>query len=544
MSRLAGKYICKNEKHNMGSGSTVSRNFLLRQIALLVMGVLIIFLLPGCSSDTPDNAERIGLPLNSATPVDGTWQLKSCLQNEEAEVLAQTGDPMIGEKIGFSKDVLAFAGDYYRNISYKIKRVNVEEYFLHKNAGIPEKLANEDSEIFVVTVYSEEQFLFELIKSSRGELIAALDDQLYCMEKVSEEFIDLNSVEESTVVQNGNHDTNGLNRILQSGLLLGIRTPETTVDGLGDYSYKTYWISSIDRSLRPILYTSDIYLPRMDGFWKLRVDKTLGTAGLEDSLVASKVSNKALNKISKDRLEQGFTLFENTSKRVETSNRKAIVYVGNDYVCIENTALEKIEDIADSSIVKTLRILPVDNLAYIDGIKISDLAGDNGRMAMESAISDLLKVSGNKDFVSVNEENQEKNFALYRKTGHWFFKGRINLNQQEQLPYMDFSLNLIPPANMVAYDVLQVPWKDVKDKLPQAIDIYTSPNKDLAVVLTRSEILLYTINNRKLSNEPLAKIPMKEGSSAVMAEWGMGDYVNSWERSFIRNNETASLELH
>ena len=82
----------------------------------------------------------------------------------------------------------------------------------------------------------------------------------------------------------------------------------------------------------------------------------------------------------------------------------------------------------------------------------------------------------------------------------------------------------------------------MKDKLPHAIDIYTSPNQDIAVVLTADEIMIYTIKNKKLANEPLAVYPLEEGSSVIMAEWSMADYVPSWEKSFLKNNVTVKME--
>ena len=82
----------------------------------------------------------------------------------------------------------------------------------------------------------------------------------------------------------------------------------------------------------------------------------------------------------------------------------------------------------------------------------------------------------------------------------------------------------------------------MKDKLPHAIDIYTSPNKDIAVVLTRNEIYVYSIHDKQLWDEPLGKYRLKDGSSVIMAEWCMGSYVSAWEKSFIRNNETIPVE--
>ena len=138
--------------------------------------------------------------------------------------------------------------------------------------------------------------------------------------------------------------------------------------------------------------------------------------------------------------------------------------------------------------------MPVDNLDFVDGIKITDLAGENG-LAMESAISDLLEKPGLNGMTIVNDESREKSFALFRKTGHWFSR-EGSTGPERTAPYVDFNLNLIPPSNMVAYDVLQVPLTEMKDKLPHAIDIYTSPNKDIAVVLTINEFYIYSIRNK------------------------------------------------
>ena len=116
------------------------------------------------------------------------------------------------------------------------------------------------------------------------------------------------------------------------------------------------------------------------------------------------------------------------------------------------------------------------------------------------------------------------------------------MDREGQLPHIDFNLNLIPPSNMVAYDLLHIPWKEVKDKLPHALDIYTSPNKDIALVVTQSELIIYAIEDNRLAKEPLAKYILQEGSSIIMAEWALGDYVPRWERSFIKNNETVEVK--
>ncbi len=502
---------------------------------LVILYATVLF--SGCSAATPDNVDRIGRPVNREVILEGTWELEKCLSGESTSKTAdKTTDRLVGEKIGFSQDAMVFAGQYQQNIRYKVKKVDAHEYFLHKNQEVLKSLAFKSSEVLVITVYSQDKFLYEFIKDSEGSIVANMDEQYYCMKKISDKMTGIEGAAAGTLAQD-DADTDAKNkRLLQSGLLLGIRSPVKTDDSLGDYTYSTYWISSVDRTLRPVLIAKDIYLPRMNGFWRLQVEKRLGTEGIEDYLLASMVSKNGSRLLPK-------AAAENTSRRVETKVRNTVLYVGNDYVCVENVVFEGRTGQSGNGYKKVLRTLPVDNLNNADGIKISDLAGENGTMAMESAISDLLKDSGINGITSIDADTQEENFALFRKTGHWFLKGRLNLDTEGQLPYIDFNLNLIPPANMVAYDMLHVTWTEIKDKLPQAVDIYTSPNRDLAVVLTQNEILLYSINAKTISEEPMAKLPIIEGSAVFMAEWAMADYVQSWEKSFMNNNETQMVKI-
>jgi len=512
---------------------------MLRIVHKIITIIALLAILCGCSTVVSDSEDRIDRPSNMELPVAGTWQLNDCLYPEPDAESVTADDPLSGSIISLSAQAIAYSGNYYEKVSYKIKRVNVSEYFLHKNAIIPEKLSFNDDEAYVITVYSDDNFLLEFIKGSDSEIIAVIDDRYYCMKKISDESPEAQNVKYEAVQREEYLAEKAGGQVLRSGLLLGVRVPVKTEDGLGDYIYGTYWISCVDRTLNPVYYAKDIYLPRMDGFWKVRMEKILDREGTQDILVASKVSSTGRGSVSKKMIDAG--AFTNTTERIETSLRKAIVYIGNDYVCVENTLYNTEGEKTGREAEKTLRTLPIDNLDYMDGITISDLAGESGRMAMESAISELKEKSGKSMLVSADEKSQDKNFALYRKTGHWFFKGRVNLDRQGQLSYVDFNLNLIPPANMVAYDILQIPWTQMKDKLPHAVDIYTSPNQDVAVVLTANEILIYGIENKKLSDEPLARYSLQEGSSVIMAEWSLGEYVPTWEKSFLKNNETILL---
>ena len=519
-----------------GNRRSYQKSLYCKPCRILMMLLALALTLSACTQAVPESTDRIISPVNMAVPAAGTWVLERRLTDEITDI-SDADDSLTGEKVAFTQNTMFYACQVFTDISYKIKRVNVYEYFFHKNRDILKKLNYEKNEILVVNVYSKDSFLFEFIIDSNDEKIAVIDGRLYVMRKVSDDVGSVQEINGHDTLESGKEDAIAQKQPLRSGLLMGVRYPVQTSDGLGDYKYGTYWISCINGEIKPVLYADDIYLPRMDGFWKLMVEKRPGPSGLVDTLRAFKVTNTSNKAVDKPSAVSP----DNVSDRMETRVRRAIIYVGNDYACVENTIYDTDSDNTGAIYEKTLRTLPVDNLMNVDGIKISDMAGENGTMAMENAITEVLVNSGYEGIVILDDDEQQKNFALYRKTGHWFFKGRIDPDRQGNLPYMDFNLNLIPPSNMVAYDVLHVPWKEMKDKLPNAIDIYTSPNRDLAVILTRSHILLYAINGRKLADEPLAKIRLEEGSAVIMAEWCMGEYVSRWEQSFIRNNDTREV---
>ena len=519
-----------------GNRRSYQKSLYCKPCRILMMLLALALTLSACTQAVPESTDRIISPVNMAVPAAGTWVLERRLTDEITDI-SDADDSLTGEKVAFTQNTMFYAGQVFTDISYKIKRVNVYEYFFHKNRDILKKLNYEKNEILVVNVYSKDSFLFEFIIDSNDEKIAVIDGRLYVMRKVSDDVGSVQEINGHDTLESGKEDAIAQKQPLRSGLLMGVRYPVQTSDGLGDYKYGTYWISCINGEIKPVLYADDIYLPRMDGFWKLMVEKRPGPSGLVDTLRAFKVTNTSNKAVDRPSAASP----ENVSERMETRVRRAIIYVGNDYACVENTIYGTDSDNAGAIYEKNLRTLPVDNLMNVDGIKISDMAGENGTMAMENAITEVLVNSGYEGIVILDDDEQQKNFALYRKTGHWFFKGRIDPDRQGNLPYMDFNLNLIPPSNMVAYDVLHVPWKEMKDKLPNAIDIYTSPNRDLAVILTRSHILLYAIEGSKLADEPLAKIQLEEGSAVIMAEWCMGEYVSRWEQSFIRNNDTREV---
>nr|WP_259548158.1 hypothetical protein [Heyndrickxia oleronia] len=84
------------------------------------------------------------------------------------------------------------------------------------------------------------------------------------------------------------------------------------------------------------------------------------------------------------------------------------------------------------------------------------------------------------------------------------------------------------PSKLIQYDEMNIPWGEIKSKMPWVIDAYESPNKDLLILISTDTIYIYSLENGNISKHPLKEIPLNEGDSIVMAEWSLGHYVEKW----------------
>ena len=93
------------------------------------------------------------------------------------------------------------------------------------------------------------------------------------------------------------------------------------------------------------------------------------------------------------------------------------------------------------------------------------------------------------------------------------------------------------PREIAASNELCIKWEGILKKMPSAKDAVSSPNKDLLIVLTTSELLVFTYPERGLS-QPALKIPVGNDEKIILTQWATGDYVKKW----TQNLSCSSLE--
>ena len=473
---------------------------------MMILILIFLLLFGGCAESSGASAGKIIPPSNQACPLGGRWTVLQELGPGENTGLGENAEDAeqkwIGTDVQINADAIALGGQVWNHLSYKIKRVNADDYLMTRYISFNDISLPESQAVDVITVYAASNFLGEFMKIDDESMISFIQDKALLMSKVSNQ---------ADIILGGSdtkeQDENLTGTEGTSGILLGLKIPSN-----GGYTYQTLWIAADHQQLRPVLASEKLFFPRTSGFWELRVRASdHGTTG--NMLEVRNVAEKAPEIKGKD-----------TDLPVrEASATRTIDYVGNNYVAIE----KQVDGI------NQLQVLPVDNLSSPEEIKVLDLLGEEGsgiyQGAREHAASELRK----QGVTSIIKDESGENFGLIRKNGHWFLVGRINYFNGEKHADLNFDLKIIPPSSLIFYDTLVLSWHSIKDRVPDALDAFTSPNKDIAMIKTKNKLLIYQIAAEQLAENPLAEVDLREGTTVIMDEWATGSYVDSWEKSFL-----------
>ena len=465
----------------------------------ILLVIICLAFLTSCLNSNSDSNLKIIAPNIKELPLQGTWEVASLLEDD----IDETNENLVGENLYFTNDYVILSEYFLQNPRYSIRRVESASYLVYHHQAYPKGYKFKEPIIEILTLYEGEQYFCEFVKESDDELLLIFLNKTYVLKQVSDD------VDESVISSDkydwlpidGDEDSSNI----PTGLLLGLRTPQADSS-----SYRTLWISFEDDKLSPILEADKIFFPRRSGFYQLEVDRKND----EDFLYVKNI-------LLQENKEEEDDFIMNNKINNTVSIHRHVNYIGNDYVSIE----EKIKQASIES--NRLKMLAVDSLPSLKPIKISDLAGPGAASAMEQQREKLLK-----QFGIEQKTYNEENFGLARKMGYWIFTGRLEYEYNDEYLANDYNISVIIPSHVVYCNELNIPWTRVKDHVPVAHDVFTSPNNNLALVVTDDELIVYKSYRESLIDPPLEKIPLKENERVIMAEWAVGDYVESWEMNF------------
>ena len=549
-------------------------------ILLLTLLLLAGALAGGCMGQKTNYTLRIIPPRNLEFPLQGSWEIVSLLQDDTDDIddadgtngTAAAGEPArewIGKTLHFA-DQYALIGEHLLlNPSYQVKRVEAEGYLLYHHQAFPGGFRFKNTEIEVFTLSDSHLFFCELLRENDGELLLNLFNNSYLVKKVADKvdetvftpFITANAnadesgADTSALIDTGRPEDAPAN---QTGVLLGLCAPVKNDQGNTGTQYRTLWLALTDRELAPVLEAETILFPRRSGFYRLQVVRKAEGKAEEDFLVVDNIMGKeekeppAETPPLSDAVEPALTIDPARWEGKEGYIYRRINYIGNDYVSVEERLKQSFLSGGSASEGSRLQIFAVDSLPAMKPVKISDLAGPEALAAMEHGHQKLTQQLEAEQIVPHLWD--EDNYGLARKMGYWIFKGRVNYQEKDRkekdsgeenkvneelqvktygnMNYADYNITVIPPDHVVFYNNLNIPWTRVKNHVPSTVDVFTSPGKDMAMVVTDTEIIVYRMHQGNLAAPPLERIPLREGEEVIMAEWALGHYVENWTLTF------------
>lgn len=500
----------------------------MNRISLLVGFVILAILLSACSVDNMELSKNIVAPKNINLPIEGRYLVEefkispvSAMTEEEAEIY-------IGKEALFHEDVVILGDNYCYEPNFKIKNVKANEYLIYQYKTNPELLNITDEEIQVVSVSGERQFFNDFIKLSDNTILVNIDGVFFYLRKTNDD-VQIDKAELYSTTQEITLKAADSEKeiSLDSAILLGLKSfkLDSGNSGLENWSYRTIFIRSVDKNIVSIQEMENILLPRMTGFWKVEVEREEKDGKVNDKIKAYPVNRSADISIKIEDEE----IFRTEMEQISTSSTiKNILFLGNNYISIENIHYRNKGQ-------RYLEFYPVDNINEGTPIKISDIMGEAGKEALLEGFN-MEILSNNKESKKglINFIPKEDSFGLFRRNGLWILRGRVNYIKNGDYVYEDFNIPAIPTQEIISYDELYIPWKEIKARRPDALDAFVSPNEDIAIILTRNEILIYPIEENAIGKEPIGKVQLNPGEKIIMAEWAIGRYPQIWEKEFVK----------
>lgn len=487
----------------------------MRRFYIIIMSFSLVFILSGCNPIEFKSTSKIISPENKDLMIKGKWYIDDYKIIRQVKVKNHKLNKYLNTYIQIDSDFLYVGGDVYQDVKYKYRRVNTHNYFMNNSEINPKALGIYIDELEVVSASLDGKVLYEYIKYDENKLMFSSDGIYYFASKRG------NLVDKDVRRLYSNNtigeETQDVNKNKRSGVLIGLRSQrnQTENGNINESEYRTLWISSTDKDEVRVKEKPNIIFPRISGFWELGVKKDV-VNGYENETVYVKTYGYKENKYIRD-------YFKDANDNVYRN----VNFISNDYIALESIKSDKNNTIVSDEYV----VLPLDNIQQEKGLKIVDIEGQEAKVVQEKSFKSVIE--SNKDLKAKLETNlNEESFTVVRKNGHWAFKGRVRPQSKDEELFLDYDIKILPSKKLIVYDELKVPWNKIKERMPEALDVYTSPNNDIAILISKSSLFVYSIENGELSERPLKKVKLNEEESVIMSEWALDEFVYKWDKIF------------
>lgn len=485
----------------------------LKRITVTILAVLLFVII--MKNINLENFQAVASPDNLTVPTQGTWKITDYKLYSGKESDEDALKQMLGKNAIFSSNFASVADISCESPKYSVKNVNTEQYMAFtRNVFVETGITKAKSA--VISVSSGEKHFFDMFLIDDDSLAILSTGGIAFLNKISDKALAVDEINTVNQSVSSSRD-NSSKEQNTSGVLLGVKTtiPPNSSNALPTYKYKTIWIGREKSNMLSAKEAENLLVPRPTGFWKVDVNRIQEKGYVNDKIVSYPLENNLLRNYSNR------SISENSFSGIQN-----ITFVGNDYISLEYGMTNDYK----SALLNKLKLVPLSTPEQ-GKIKIGDIFGDKAKDVLANSAKIFIN-SNNGNTDARNYVSEEDNIGMFRKNGHWILKGRMDyVGVEYSGSFKDFYISLIPEKKLVNYDNLTISWSEVKSVVPEAMDIFESPNSDFAIVVTKNNLCVYEIKNNSLVQTPSIKYKIGENDTIIMSEWATGDYTMKWDKT-------------
>ncbi|CAM4469166.1 hypothetical protein [Paenibacillus tarimensis] len=308
----------------------------------------------------------------------------------------------------------------------------------------------------------------------------------------------------------------------QTALLIALRKDTAGREGEMSSAYRTLLVTADDSLPKKVAEDSGILMPYRTNFWRVEVGRVdLGQGEYQVAGAYNTQTNKKLDKPLKLYSKEG-----NPREIV----RERIDYVGNRYIALtREIAAPGVKGEHDKRQEKqeTTWVMEVSQLGQAR--ELGSLTAGTEHHAVASAGPDqpLAAFLSNEEDMPMGTELIH-NWTLTRKPGRWIAEKLLMPGTAAAAPLLQEIEQELDPT-IVQHNQLDIPWNDIRAVEPAAVDAYTSPAGNLAVIMTDRRLLFYGMKDQSLTNLGFEEA-VGQDERIIMVQWAIVPrYVEMWK---------------
>lgn len=514
-------------------------HYIKRPLLFIVIFTLFLSLF-GCSRKEIPNTAKIVPPTDYKMAISGKWLVEKYYNVNNDSLGDNTAKSQIGKTVYINKNKLVLLDKVCDSPEFKIKTVDSRSFLVSKYEINPESLEINQPEVQVITATYNDNYFASFIMTDNNTILTSIDGIFYVLTRKEKESAKPNKadmpfnpeVHDKVINSKKVLHASEVMKQFNSGLLVGLKSykPIEIKDSSNQKNsnikiptYRTLWINFDNRSVKPTISELPYLLvPRKSGFWFIDSKHVAS-----NNSINSQIMVHPLNKNIAQKSKESDIIIDGQTY----TNGVDILFVGDDYISFELDG-DSYYNKDTGHKHKLLRLYALDTINNKNShpILISNLVGEQGIKSLKQGAAAYLNSLDFNDRQKFEQAPGYADFGIVRKTGKWILRGRLDsVTQTSKESFGDFDIPLIPSRDIVGYDSLFPSWSIIKQRVPEALDAYSSPNKNFVVVITKDKLLIYTIINNNLGANPLEVINLNDSETAVMSQWATGNYVKAWD---------------